>query len=81
MLVDFFERNTLPEDKEYIKKHFARGGQGFCADEDNFWWFINVLNEYRNAAAHEGQYWDTCFNNCNEHCSGRAEIATAGREK
>ena len=22
-----------------------------------------MLNEYRNAAAHEGQFWDTCFNN------------------
>ncbi len=63
LLFDFFEENTLPEDREYIKKRFAHGEQGLYTDEDSFWQFISVLNEYRNAAAHEGQYWDTCFNN------------------
>ena len=66
MLFDFFEENTLPEDREYIKKRFAHGGQGLYPNEDSFWQFISVLNEYRNAAAHEGQYWDTCFNNYSE---------------
>lgn len=63
MLFDFFETNTSSKDKNYIRKHFAHGEQGLYPDEDGFWQFISVLSEYRNAAAHEGQYWDTCFKN------------------
>ena len=65
MLFDFFETNTSSKDKKYIRKHFAHGEQGLYPDEDGFWQFISVLSEYRNAAAHEGQYWDSCFNNYN----------------
>lgn len=32
-------------------------------EEDPFRQFIGVINEYRNCAAHEGNYWDYCFNN------------------
>lgn len=63
MLFDFFENNTSIKDRNYIKKHFKHSTQGLCPDEDGFWQFISVLSEYRNAAAHEGRYWDTCFNN------------------
>ena len=39
-------------------------------EEDPFRQFIGVINEYRNCAAHEGNYWDYCFNNeaeCDKH--------------
>lgn len=63
LILDFFESNTSLKDKNYIRKHFARGTQGLYPNEDSFWQFVCVLNEYRNAAAHEGQYWETCFKN------------------
>lgn len=63
MLFDFFENNTSSRNKNYIKKHFSHGRQGLYPEEDSFWQFVSVLNEYRNAAAHEGLYWETCFKN------------------
>lgn len=63
ILYDFFVTNTSEKDKEYIRKHFARGMQGVYPDEDSFLQFVHVLNEYRNAAAHEGEYWEGIFNN------------------
>lgn len=63
MLFDFFKGYTSEKDKNYIRKHFAHGSQGLYDDEDSFEQFIGVLNEYRNCAAHEGEYWDYCFKN------------------
>lgn len=63
MLFEFFRGYTSEKDKKYIRKHFARGTQGLYEDEDAFEQFVGVLNEYRNCAAHEGEYWDYCFKN------------------
>lgn len=63
MLFDFFEKFTLDIDKQFIRAHFAHGTQGLYEDEDSFTQFVGVLNEYRNCAAHEGEYWDYCFKN------------------
>lgn len=62
MLFDFFKGYTSEKDKKYIRSHFAHGSQGLY-DEDSFEQFVGVINEYRNCAAHEGEYWDYCFNN------------------
>lgn len=76
MLFDFFENYTLKKHQEYIRRNF---GRDIAADgdadkgielsndgqEDSFWQFISVLNEYRNGASHEGEYWDICFKNDN----------------
>lgn len=72
MLFDFFENYTSKKHQEYIRRNF---GRDIAADgdadkgielsndgqEDSFWQFISVLNEYRNGASHEGEYWDICF--------------------
>lgn len=63
LLFDFFIGYTSEEDKKCIRKHFAHGTQGLYEDEDAFEQFVGVLNEYRNCAAHEGEYWDYCFQN------------------
>ena len=62
MLFDFFKGYTSEKDKKYIRSHFAHGSQGLY-DEDSFEQFVGVINEYRNCAAHEGEYWGYCFNN------------------
>lgn len=65
LLFDFFTGYTSALDKEYICNHF------FCEEERvspvtlSFWRFISVINEYRNCATHESEYWDMCFNNGN----------------
>ena len=56
----FFESSTSKDDKSFIESHFS------CSDEipssgTHFQYFIGVLNELRNGAAHEGDFWDTCF--------------------
>ena len=66
MLLDFFETYTSIDDKNYIKKRFAHDDEERIdskKQEDSFRQFIGVINEYRNCAAHEGDYWDYCFNN------------------
>lgn len=62
MLFGFFKGYTSGKDKEYIRRHFAHGSQGLY-NEDSFEQFVGVINEYRNCAAHEGEYWGYCFNN------------------
>ena len=76
MLFNFWGNYTSKQDKAYIRKNF---GRDIAADgdidkgidpsndgqEDSFWQFISVLNEYRNGASHEGEYWDICFKNDN----------------
>lgn len=66
MLFDFFLTYTSENDKSFIRAHFAHGTWGLYDDEDSFEQFVGVLNEYRNCAAHEGEYWDYCFNNDSE---------------
>ena len=61
--LDFMECNTSTVDKDYIREHFMRVTKTLYSDEDRFWQFANMLREYRNAAAHEGLYWETCFKN------------------
>lgn len=63
MLFDFFENYTSACNKQYICKHFSRIGDEINGTEDTFWQFISMLNECRNCATHEGEYWDLCFNN------------------
>ena len=61
--LDFMECNTSTVDKNYIREHFMRVTKTLYPGEDRFWQFANMLREYRNAAAHEGLYWETCFKN------------------
>lgn len=73
MFFDFWENYTSDENKEYIRNNFSyedfRNESDYADDEetsdnlteDPFKQFINVLNEYRNCASHEGEYWDICF--------------------
>ena len=61
--LDFMECNTSTVDKNYIREHFMRVTKTLYSGEDRFWQFANMLREYRNAAAHEGLYWETCFKN------------------
>lgn len=66
LLFDFFETYTSEEDKLFIAKRFAHDDEEQIdskKQEDSFRQFIGVLNEYRNCAAHEGDYWNYCFNN------------------
>lgn len=68
VLLDFFETYTSDSDKQYIRTHFWHDDDDlFDPKEDSFRQFIGVLNEYRNCAVHEGDYWDYCFNN---NCDG-----------
>lgn len=69
LLFTFFENYTNEDDKRYISEHFAHDDEdGFDKTEDSFKQFIGVLNEYRNCATHEGEYWDFCFNNNRNGC-------------
>ena len=36
---------------------------GLHEQEDSFQQFIGVIHEYRNCAAHQGEYWEFCFAN------------------
>lgn len=64
ILFAFFEDYTSEDDKRYIAEHFTHDDrEDFDKAEDSFRQFVGVLNEYRNCATHEGEYWDFCFNN------------------
>ena len=66
LLFAFFNENTSDEDREFIRKRFRHDDEcEKCGEdsEDSFQQFIGVLNEYRNCAAHEGEYWEYCFSN------------------
>ena len=63
MLFSFFDDNTSEEDKCYISERFGCIDDEKMEEGNTFQQFIGVLNEYRNCAAHEGEYWDYCFNN------------------
>lgn len=64
ILFSFFEDYTSEDDKRYIMELFAHDDEeGFDKTGDPFRQFVGVLNEYRNCATHEGEYWDFCFNN------------------
>ena len=64
LLFELFEEHTAEEDKQYIAFRFKHDDEEITeAPEDSFKQFIGVINEYRNCAAHEGEYWEYCFNN------------------
>lgn len=64
LLFAFFEDYTSEDDKRYISERFTHNDEeGLEKTEDAFRQFISALNEYRNCATHEGEYWDFCFNN------------------
>lgn len=69
-LFSFFEENTLAADKAFISKHFRHDDEDSARDgsEDSFKQFVAVLNEYRNCAAHEGNYWNYCFTVASDDC-------------
>lgn len=62
MLVTFFENYTEEKDRYYIGTNFQCMEDGVERTESAcFHQFVNVLNEYRNCAVHEGKYWESCF--------------------
>lgn len=64
MLFSLFEQHTSAEDKKYIADRFAHDDEEIVDErQDSFRQFVGVINEYRNCAAHEGEYWEYCFNN------------------
>lgn len=64
LLFTFFKNYANEDDRKYIAEHFAHDDEECCDEtEDSFEQFLGVLNEYRNCATHEGEYWDFCFNN------------------
>lgn len=66
LLFNFFTRYTSDADKKYICDHFLYVSDNTPPPVDvSFWRFISVINEYRNCATHESDYWDICFNNEN----------------
>ncbi len=65
-LFTFFEGYTPQDKKVYIAERFKHDDEEVPEDdEDSFKQFVGVLNEYRNAAAHEGEYWEYCFSKVN----------------
>lgn len=69
-LLSFFGENTSAADKAFISAHFSHDDDDSASDgsEDSFKQFIAVLNEYRNCAAHEGDYWNYCFTGAPDDC-------------
>lgn len=69
-LLSFFEENTSATDKAFISAHFSHDDDDSASDnsEDSFKQFIAVLNEYRNCATHEGDYWNYCFTGAPDDC-------------
>lgn len=65
-LFNFFENYTSDADKKYIASNFILDEDSDNMQYDGFKYFIGAINEYRNCAAHEGDYWDYCFNNNND---------------
>lgn len=64
LLFSFFDDYTSEEDKSYISKRFKHDDEEKTnREEDSFQQFVGLINEYRNCAAHEGDYWNYCFNN------------------
>lgn len=63
-LFDFFEKYTTKTDKDYIASNFILEDENIVSHEcSGFKCFIGIINEYRNCAVHEADYWDLCFNN------------------
>jgi len=73
-LSDFFENYTSDEDKKYIETHFILDEDYDTTQYDGFRYFIGTINEFRNRAAHEGDYWNYCFNNNNDGYSRQVFI-------
>lgn len=66
MLFDFFDNYTSDGDKKYISGRFSSCYSDFCPNEDSFALFISALNELRNSALHEGEFYDFFFNNSSD---------------
>lgn len=63
MLFNFFMCYTAEDDKRYVADHFVHNDEETKKGENSFEQFVGVLNEYRNCATHEGEYWNFCFMN------------------
>ena len=64
LLFSFLIDYVSAEDKEYIAQRFYHEDEDSkIGDENSFQHFVGVINEYRNCAAHEGDYSNYCFNN------------------
>ncbi len=64
LLFDFFEKYTPEIDKQYLASRFKHDDEEKVKEQvASFKQFVGVINEYRNCAAHEGDYWNYCFNN------------------
>jgi hypothetical protein len=66
IVIDFFANYISSEDKKFIEENFIYGEN----DDENIGnsnidilLFASMLNEIRNIATHEGDYWDIYFNN------------------
>lgn len=57
----FFENAASSCDKAFIGEHFSCIEKMGASEEERFRYFIGVMNELRNGAAHEGNFWDMCF--------------------
>jgi len=72
-LFGFFKDHTSDTDRNFIASNFVYCGnpsddlygEADIIECDTFMCFIGALNEYRNCAVHNGEYWDICFNNGN----------------
>ena len=70
LVFGFFENYTNEENKKFIAEHFSHYDEEYTGKpEDSFKQFVGMLNEYRNCATHEGEYWDFCFDNNQENGS------------
>ncbi len=64
LLFSFFNDYTSEGDKLFISKRFKLDDEEASeTSKSSFRHFVGVINEYRNCAAHEGDYWNYCFNN------------------
>lgn len=64
LLFSFFVDFTSDDDKQFIADNFTHNDDEIITEkEDSFMQFVGMLNEYRNCATHEGEYWNFCFNN------------------
>lgn len=66
MLFDFFANYTSADDMKIISGRFTRGSLELYQNEDDFFQFVNALNEHRNFAVHQGEFHDVFFNNSDD---------------
>lgn len=71
LLFQFFEEYTSDAQKKYIRDHFTHCPEYPEESEDSFQQFIGMLNECRNAAIHEAEYWESYFTDSNSQTPQR----------